>query len=281
MQKILFVLAISLFSSWSVFSQNVEETYQFAEEQLKLGNYNNSLLAFERAIFFEDHTSADTYTKLADVYFAAGNQERAIRFYDIAYFSENDPDLKNEIIFKKSLAYLQLENYDQALISLTSINSFQNKAVAQKKTFYKTLTYYLKGDFASYHEQLSQYTADQNIEGKDEFLLHNKWEKKAAKIKPNLAMWMSVVLPGSGQILYGDWQNGLNSLALTTGLIALYINYIDQFSLIEAYLVVFPWFERYHKGGYLRAKENAEEKIDLYRSKAYQSLLKLHPAMLK
>lgn len=105
------------------------------------------------------------------------------------------------------------------------------------------------------------------------------YSQKAAKVKPNLAMWMSVFVPGSGQILYGNWKDGLNSMALTTALVGLYFNYVIEFSLVEGYLVVLPWFQRYHKGGYMKAKQTALNKQEEYRAKAYAEMLKLHPSL--
>lgn len=127
MQKILFALLISLaLSVQAVSSQTVEETIQFAEEQFQLGNYTNSVLAYERAIYFQENTSSETYFKLANAYFNKGDVERAIRFYDNATFLEKDHNKRNDIIFKKSLAFLSIEQYNQAIIALASVNDFNN-----------------------------------------------------------------------------------------------------------------------------------------------------------
>jgi len=279
MQKVLFVLVISLLPSTVVFSQTIEETLQFAEEQFRLGNYTNSVLAYERAIYFEKGTTSATYFKLAEAYFNMGNVERAIRFYDNATFLEQDIDKRNDIVFKKSLAYLSANKYNQAIISLGAINDFNREEAKLKKRYFKSIAYFLKEDFEQFDKLFDEYVEEMNLASNPNYVSLEKYNEKAARVKPNLAMWMSVVVPGSGQILYGNWKDGLNSMALTAALVGLYFNYVIEFSLVEGYLVVLPWFQRYHKGGYLKAKETALNRQREFRSKAYDEILDLHPAL--
>ncbi|ADR23240.1 hypothetical protein MATR_29110 [Marivirga tractuosa] len=280
MQKILFALLISLaLSVQAVSSQTVEETIQFAEEQFQLGNYTNSVLAYERAIYFQENTSSETYFKLANAYFNKGDVERAIRFYDNATFLEKDHNKRNDIIFKKSLAFLSIEQYNQAIIALASVNDFNNPEAGFKKRYFKSVAYFLKEDFDQFEKVFKEYIAEMNLASNQHYNDLELYSQKAAKVKPNLAMWMSVFVPGSGQILYGNWKDGLNSMALTTALVGLYFNYVIEFSLVEGYLVVLPWFQRYHKGGYMKAKQTALNKQEEYRAKAYAEMLKLHPSL--
>jgi len=278
MQKLLFALVISLYSSLA-FSQTIEETLEFANEQFEFGNYTNSILAYERAIYFEKNTTADTYLKLAEAYFKHDHIERAIRFYDNATFLEKNIEKRNAIIFRKCLAYLSAKEFNQAIISLGAINDFNLPDTKMKKQYYKALAYYLKDDFDQFDIIFSGYIDDMDLSLNEGYLLSEEYNQKAEKVKPNLAMWMSVFVPGSGQILYGNWKDGLNSMGLTTALVGLYFNYVIKFSLVEGYLVVLPWFQRYHKGGYLKAKETAINKQKEYRSRAYEEILQLHPAL--
>jgi tetratricopeptide (TPR) repeat protein len=280
MQKILLVLLTSLFLSVQIsFSQTVEETLQFAEEQFNLGNYTNSVLAYERAIYFEENTTAETYFKLANAYFTKGDVDRAVRFYDNAIFLEKDHNKRNEIVFKKCLAYLSIKEYNQAIISLGSINDFNNPEATLKKQYFKSIAYFLKEDFDQFEKIFVEYVENLNLASNQHYIDLETYNLKAEKVRPNLAMWMSVFVPGSGQILYGNWKDGLNSMALSAALVGLYFNYVIEFSLVEGYLVVLPWFQRYHKGGYLKAKETALKKQREYRGKAYGEILQLHPAL--
>jgi tetratricopeptide (TPR) repeat protein len=244
-----------------------------------VGNYTNSVLAYERAIYFEEGTTSETYFKLAEAYFNMGNVARAIRFYDNATFLERDVDKRNAIVFKKSLAYLSINEYNQAIISLGAINDFNREETKLKKQYFKSIAYFLKEDFQQFDKLYDEYVEDMNFSSNPNYQSLRIYSHKAERVKPNLAMWMSVVLPVSGQILYGNWKDGLNSMALTASLVGLYFNYVIQFSLVEGYLVVLPWFQRYHKGGYLKAKETAQNKQTEYRSKAYGEILQLHPAL--
>ncbi|WKV12555.1 CDC27 family protein [Marivirga harenae] len=280
MQKILFVLLTSLsFSVQISFSQDVKETLQFAEEQFIIGNYTNSILAYERAIYFEENTSSETYFKLANAYFSKGDIGRAIRVYDNAAFLEKDNGKRNDIIFKKCLAYLSTNQYNQAIISLGAINDFNDTEAGLKKQYFKSIAYFLKEDFDQFEVLFDEYATNLKLASNQHYIDLETYNLKADKVKPKLAMWMSVFVPGSGQILYGNWKDGLNSMALTAALVGLYFNYVTEFSLVEGYLVVLPWFQRYHKGGYLKAKETALKKQREYRGKAYGEILQLHPAL--
>lgn len=137
----------------------------------------------------------------------------------------------------------------------------------------------MKEDYDQFQKVFSEYASDMDLHAHIAYQRVDEFNSKADKVKPNLAMWMSVVVPGSGQILYGNWNDGLKSMGLTAALIGLYFNYVSQFSLVEGYLVVLPWFQRYHKGGYMIAKQTALDKEEQYRSKAYQEILKLHPGL--
>lgn len=279
MQKLLFALVISIFPFFQIFSQSVEGTLQFAKEQFEVGNYSNSVLAYERAIYFAENTAPETYFKLAEAYFLKGDVERAIRFYNNASFLEQDIQKKNDYIFKKCLAYLSINNYNQAIITLGAVNDFNNPEANLKKQYFKSIAYYLKEDYDQFQSIFDNYIEEMDLNSYDAYLMVNNFNTKADKVKPNLAMWMSVVIPGSGQLLYGNWKDGLNSMGLTAALVGLYFNYVVQFSLVEGYLVVLPWFQRYHKGGYMIAKRTALEKEEHYRSKAYKEILKLHPGL--
>jgi hypothetical protein len=162
---------------------------------------------------------------------------------------------------------------------LGAVNDFNNGEASLKKQYFKSIAYFLKEDFEQFEKIFIEYVADLNLESNQHFIDLEGYNLRAEKVKPNLAMWMSVFLPGSGQILYGNWKDGINSMALTAALVGLYFNYVIEFSLVEGYLVVLPWFQRYHKGGYLKAKETALKKQKEYRAKAYAEILQLHPAL--
>jgi len=264
---------------FQIVSQSIEGTLQFADEQFEAGNYSNSVLAYERAIYFSENTTSETFFKLAEAYFLKGDVERAIRYYNNASFLEQDIERKNEFIFKKCLAYLSINNYNQAIITLGAVNDFNNPDANLKKQYFKSIAYYLKEDYDQFGKLFDEYVGEMNLATNSNYLSLQNYNKKADRVKPNLAMWMSVVIPGSGQILYGNWKDGLNSIGLTAALVGLYFNYVAQFSVVEGYLVVLPWFQRYHRGGYTIAKQTALDKEEQYRSKAYQEILKLHPGL--
>ncbi|GAB3330477.1 hypothetical protein GCM10027429_07840 [Marivirga atlantica] len=276
----LLIILISL-STLELVAQSIESTLVYANEQFEVGNYQNSALAFERVIFFsEGKVDFSVYTKLADSYRLNNNAERAIKFYDIAQYQADNDSARNEIIFRKVFTYLQLKEFDQGLIALFDLKTNSNEQTQFRKEYLKGIIYYLKDDYERSIDVFDEYLSLQEKEALKFNELKNQL-KKAENIKPNLAMWLSVFIPGSGQMLYGDFKDGLNSMMLTAAFVTLYFNYVMDFSLVEGYLVVLPWFQRYHRGGYQNAKENALEKQELIRSKVYQELVLMHPEKIK
>jgi len=276
----LLIILIS-FSTLKLIAQSIESTLVYANEQFDIGNYQNSALAFERIIFFsKGNVNHKVYTQLADSYRLDGNPVRAIKFYDIAQYQAATDSARNEIIFRKVFTYLQLKEFDQGLIALFDLRSNNNAQTQFRKEYLKGIIYYLKDDYERAIKVFDDYLSEQE----KEVLSFNELKmqlNKAKKIKPNLAMWLSVFIPGSGQMLYGDFKDGLNSMMLTAAFVTLYFNYVMDFSLVEGYLVVLPWFQRYHRGGYQNAKENALEKQELIRSRVYQELVLMHPNRIK
>ncbi|MBW8048773.1 MAG: hypothetical protein FVQ77_00220 [Cytophagales bacterium] len=98
---------------------------------------------------------------------------------------------------------------------------------------------------------------------------------KVNKIRPRAAKNLSMLLPGAGQIYYGDIKNGINSFVLNGLLVAAGVYFAFEYTVLDAILFTGPFFRRYYKGGYMKAMIGAERKIVSLRSKKFIELLEL------
>ena len=99
--------------------------------------------------------------------------------------------------------------------------------------------------------------------------------KKLLSPSPKKARMMIMILPGLGQAYSGDIKSGLNSLLLTSGLIALGINISFRYHPIDAIASILPWYQRYYTGGYGKAEEIASKKRQFKRNEIYTTILQL------
>ena len=273
--KICLIAVFSFFLFVPVKAQTIEQTLLFAREQAHLNNYSAAINAYQRVLFFDKHQYyPEIYSQLGDCYFEIRNFEKAAEYYDLAYYSLKNDSLKNEILFKKTASLLLINNYKFALIELFSLGNNLSEYFEQKKHFYLGITYFGLGQFDLSENHFLQTLNDdytlQKLQLKESFIKN----KRIDRIKPKTAKILSMIIPGLGQFYSGDIKNGINSFLLLGAFAALYINTSINFSIFEAYISVFPWYQRYYAGGFKRAEINAKNRTEEKRALVYQELIK-------
>jgi tetratricopeptide (TPR) repeat protein len=264
----------------AVKAQDLHQSFRFAVQQLELPNYDLAVQLFERVIFFDSTNSyPQVYRYLAESYAILGEYAEAEQYFQIAFLNESNDSSRMALLFQKTQCQLLQGKYQQAIVTLMGMNTGRTLYFSQKKNYYLGLTYFLAEDYEKSKNYLLKWSAfhehryDATLE--ELFALN----EKVNKINPRRAMWMSVFLPGLGQARHGYWQSGLNSFLLTAGITTAYLAYLNTFTLIEGYLIVIPWFQRYHRGGYMNAERLAEERI-LQRRKVIFTEINNLPALM-
>jgi TM2 domain-containing membrane protein YozV len=90
-----------------------------------------------------------------------------------------------------------------------------------------------------------------------------------------LASWLSIFLPGAGQIYAGETLAGINSLLLTGFFVGVGFYIISISSPIDALFTALPWFQRYYQGGFQRAAEMAKHKRTENRNQIFNQVIEL------
>ena len=271
------LILISLFLFVKSPAQNFRETLMFAENQFKSGDLNTSLKAYQRALFFsEGEDNLDIFRQLAMISYIKGDYDSAQEYYGLAYNQAEFDSLRNELLFLKATCQIISGQYQFAIIDLLSVND-SVLPVKRRLNFYLGVCYFGLEDFKNAKSYFESCVNDHDRPELEKLFS----SRKLSSPSPNAARILSMIIPGSGQVYSGDMKAGVNSLLLTSGLIALGINISVKYQLIDAIATVLPWYQRYYMGGIGKAEEIAVSRRQARRNETYVAVLKLVEGSLK
>jgi hypothetical protein len=252
-------------------AQNFEETIKFADFQFNSGKLAAASKTYQRALFFsEGQQNLYLFSQIAEISYLETDYETAQKYFGLASDLSDNDSLKTELLFNKASCQILNKNFQYALIDLFSVTD-TSKTVQRRLNFYLATCYFGLEDFKTSQDYFLFC-----VEMKDRKELSDLFSKKKLLIpSPKKARIMSMILPGLGQTYSGDLKSGLNSLMLTSGLIALGINISLKYTPVDAILSILPWYQRYYTGGYGKAEEIARKKRENKRNETYTRILKL------
>ena len=264
------IYLISLLYTTTLTGQKKEESFQIALENFHSENYDLCIPYFKRIAFFEsDNITNLNY--LAESYSKIKSYDNALVHYSLMYNLLSNDSLKNEVCFEMAKCYMSQEKYDYAEIEILNIKEV-NKYFKSRKNYYLFLIYLNKREFElskNYFLNISEFS-DSKINLIQSSFSH--LEKKIRRTNPKVASALSMLIPGSGQMFYGNFSSGINSLLLTTTALTVFTIISIRYSYIDAMLSVFPYYQRYYIGGVINAINFAEEKNKLITHKTINNL---------
>lgn len=257
-------LTIILIISYSVcfFGQTIEETFLYANTQFDCKNYELAIPAYRRVLFFDQSSfTKESYLQLAHSYFELGEVNKAHYYYDIAYNLAQSDSVRAIIIFQKTLLYLLTGENKYALIEIENFKNIQNEVLNNRYYFYKGVVYY-KNDLVKDSEDY--FLLNTNLSSSNKLVIDSLFKEygKISKINPRLARYLSAIIPGSGQLYSGHYNEALNSFLLTAAFFVLFQYTAVNYSLLDAALAVLPWYQRYFIGGTEQSVNLAKSKIE-------------------
>ncbi|MEO1414466.1 MAG: hypothetical protein AAFW00_04270 [Bacteroidota bacterium] len=261
----------------SVYAQSLQQTFELAESYYALGQYESAAETYERVLYFD---KAGVYRKaslehLADAYAGIGAFKLALRNYNFAYYQAEDEGERQNINFKIIQSHLLNKDPGSAQEELFQLE--EELLPTNQHTFllYAGITAFARDDFEKSADFFHQYLVKSPPEvhqALDELFRKNE---KVSRLNPKTAVTLSTIFPGLGQFYLGNIKSGLNSLLLTSGLIALTVYGINTFGAVDGVLLGLPWFVRYYQGGFKQAGRLAKAKISRERGAIYQSIMDL------
>ncbi|MCH8317885.1 MAG: hypothetical protein IIA88_05220 [Bacteroidetes bacterium] len=278
--KLLLLTIINISITSHCFTQTYKQTLSYAQNQYELKNFDEAINTCQRIIFFAKvetrHASsllAPAYFNLADSYLQIHDYENALACFDsVSAHSQTNDSMYQEVFFKKIACYILQNDYQYALLRLLDINDSLSGYFYRKKLFYLAVVNFKTGALDSSERYLVQLT-----ERSDSAKIVKIFSEinKANKIRPGVAKNLSMLLPGAGQIYYGDIKNGINSFVLNGLLVAAGVYFAFEYTVLDAILFTGPFFRRYYKGGYMKAMIGAERKSTSLKNKKFIELLEL------
>lgn len=271
--RVLFTAVCSLLFLGIGFGQSVDQLIEFADEKVQQGQYELAAKEYQRALFFGPKDKVGPLSiATGDCYFEMRDYAGAERYYRFAANLIHNDSLKTEVLLKKSSCLLLDHQYQLAIFDLLNLAHSISPSLERKKSILLGVAYFGMNDFERSEKYfLSSASRDEAIMDEVSLLFDSK---KLMRPNPNLAYWMSVILPGSGQFYSGDVKNGLNSMILSLGLAVLTYNMAINQSILDALMTIFPWWQRYYIGGYNSARQIAELKRQENRAEIFQIIYK-------
>ncbi|MEN8119595.1 MAG: hypothetical protein ABFS35_04585 [Bacteroidota bacterium] len=272
---ILFWMICNILTTVTI-AQDLKETLKFADSQFESGNYKLALKEYQRVLFFNDGSNLQyIYEQIGSSFFFKKDFKKAAYYYELSYKTAKSESIKTEILFKKAACYMLDKNFKLATFELMNLPDSLDLQSTNRKNFYFAVCYWGLEDFEKSKSSFLNILPIDQVSARKEITLLFSKKRNLEKPNPKTAQILSIFLPGSGQIYSGDVKNGINSLALTGGIVLLGVYMTRYYSLFDAVLTVFPWFIRYHQGGYQGAKEIAQNKRAKKRNDTYQNILKV------
>lgn len=245
-QKKYYLVSISLCLVSFCSGQTAAELKLWADSQYSAGNYMSAAREYERIRYFSENTKErdELARKIADSYYGSGNYSRAAELYEgVIFLTEND-SIRNAARLLKIRCYIHTGNYPFALAELCSLNDSIAEPWKSEYEFYQGITQFGLGNYPASENCFISCLPEKDSGSVSEINELFRKTKRLKHLNPKTAQLMSLLLPGAGQCYSGNVRRGLNSLVLLGALTLLFYNVATEYSVFDAVISVFPWWER-------------------------------------
>jgi len=272
-QKSWWLLTFSIFAILKLHGQSASECWHTALQNEKDGQYNVALQKFARINYFKPDTLQTlVYLHIGNCETGLGEYYKAINSYDDALLADIHNEHQTEIQIQKLKAEILVHNMRLALLTIKEIDTLKSVNVRDEVLFYEGAIHFYKEEYPDAEKDwLRLVSQDSSKQQRIKVLFRQN--KKINRLKPGIAIALSIVLPGAGQIYAGDIKEGINSLLLTGGLFVLGYNTGMVYNVFNAIVAVGPWFLRYYQGGILRAGDIVKAKRAQRHKAIYSKIL--------
>jgi tetratricopeptide (TPR) repeat protein len=270
-------LFLLLISNIVAFTQTSKQTLDFADSLFAVGNYQQATKMYERVLFFTGNQYANRISsQLANCYFQDKKYSQAAKYFEFSFYTAKNDSARFEIQLMKASCYMLLHNFNLALVELYGISDEQkNELNFRRRNMYLAICYWGLGNYRKSEALFLNSIPPENAGAKKKITALFSDKKNFRKPSVFWSGLLSVLVPGTGFLVLGDYRNAANSFVLTNGLLLLGIKVATQYSVLDAFFSVFPWFQRYYQGGYTKTLDLARHKQAEKRNKTFQEILKV------
>ncbi|TAE87767.1 MAG: hypothetical protein EAY81_03700 [Bacteroidetes bacterium] len=259
------LIVISIVSAQISLGQTIHETCSLATKLVSEYKYTEAIALYQRVLFFSESDSITYFTslKLAELFEKKANFVDAARHYNIAANTEHVEEAMLLTHRLKAALYLLKEKQGKEVIQVLDTSfteSEQKDSLYYKRMLFLGLAFVLEQNrnlaisyFQSFYPLLSK-TDSIRLSALNKELNAVKYRNATA------SLIASLILPGSGQILNGDYKNGINSMLVNGTMIGLSVWTGVSYNWINGVLVAALLAPRYYVGGANMAADAASKR---------------------
>ena len=277
------MITASLLISIIVFatSGTAEETtqqYRYAEQLFESGDYQAARREYKRLLFYQPDTEFTDVAdyRIAQSYYYQNEPDRAERlFHEFLAAHPNSP-----FRFQSQLMLGQLQ-FDAGTYSLARTTLFELLHTSED-TEVAAAAHYLRGWCYVYTSEWNK--AITELRRADTLQIDASQRKQARQLadtllektplphkSPQMAEWLSTVVPGSGQIYVGSVKEGILAAALSGTFIYLAVDAIRERRYIDCTgITLVGW--QFYWGNRINARQLASEYNKNYEQELIQTL---------
>ncbi len=267
-------LSLTALSS-SLEGQSLEQTMALAHQYYDASDYEVAIKTFQRVNFFDQDRAFECKYWIGESYFALGEFKSAARYFDQAYYLNDSDSIKNELGLRKTLCLIKLRQFPESLVELYAMSPIVTEGQAYRKHLYLAVASFGTEKFEQSEQHFRALLSPEDSLAAQQITTLFDDNERLDRLNPETAKWLSVFIPGAGQIYAGDFRSGLNSMVLNGALLFALFNTAAAYTFWDALISVFPWYYRYYMGGIDNAVDSVEKRKRKKRSEIYEDLLKV------
>jgi len=253
---------------------SLSDQISFAKTLSESGNEHRALKEYLRAYF---HDRENLHTNLAftisQSFRQQGDYKNALLFIE-KYLFQRDLKFDDHLdgVYEKVSLLMSAGLFKEAQLTLVGIRSELKQINPNRYNYYLSMCYVFSDQFDKAKRSL--YKLDYIDQPNEIFavdMLVDRLEE-IANTNHAKARLLSMILPGLGQAVNGEPEDGLNSLALVGGLLIVFFEVSQSLTTVDALVSVGPWFGRYYLGGLQNATKASVNKMKALQKSEIQEL---------
>ncbi len=263
-------------------SKSIGQSIEFADQMYEKGSFRIALKEYLKIYYF-DRNSELPYAcmRAAKCFDLISDDENAIKYYKkLKRYPNVDPQKSLESQYEVVKIYLKNENFKLAQAEMYNWEQYEIEMDEDRYNFYMSMILLHQSEFDVAQEYISNLSYYHSLDTTlvqtifDKMLMNSNKKHGGAKV-------LSAIIPGMGQVVNGEWKDGLNSAVLNGALIWVFVDVAMKLTTVDAFISVGPWLGRYYIGGLKNAEKASigkqERRFREYKKELLEQIFKYRP----
>lgn len=243
-----------------------DRALDLGEKYFNSGNYYDAINEFKRYIFFntknEDADLSYAYFKMGTAYRNKQEWKLALDALQKSVQTAKSDISRDERRISLAVTQISCKNYSAAKFGLIKLEMYSKYEDLRKKAYFFhgiCALYEFSWDEAgtAFEEHFNIYPDEKLVSKRTKVNAVLEDALKAKYKSPSLAKCLSTFFPGTGQVYCGDWNNGLNALAINISTGYFLINDLLKRRYQDVIFNSLFLFRRFYEGNRYLAKKAA------------------------